>query len=145
MFDPWIGKIPWRRKWQPTPVFLPGKSHGRRNLVGYCPWDCKRVRHWTTKQHWTLQLSRCLCHKNLSFVPHTLPIKNLLALHESISGFKNYMLTIYRIGTVIQSTTMSFLGLLWKPHSQLLASTLKVCSPKSTFITATRVILQTQK
>ena len=34
-FDPWVGKIPWRRKWQPTPVFLPGESHGRRSLVGY--------------------------------------------------------------------------------------------------------------
>ena len=34
-FDPWVRKIPWRRKWQPTPVFLPGESHGRRNLVGY--------------------------------------------------------------------------------------------------------------
>ena len=32
-----VGKIPWRRKWQPTPVFLPGKSHGQRNLVGYSP------------------------------------------------------------------------------------------------------------
>ena len=40
-FDPWVGKIPWRRKWQPTPVFLPGKSHGRRSLVGYCPWGRK--------------------------------------------------------------------------------------------------------
>ena len=37
-FDPWVGKIPWRRKWQPTPVFLPGKSHGRRSLAGYSPW-----------------------------------------------------------------------------------------------------------
>ena len=34
-FDSWIRKIPWRRKWQPTPAFLPGKSHGQRNLVGY--------------------------------------------------------------------------------------------------------------
>ena len=32
-FDPWVGKIPWRRKWQPTPVFLPGKSHGQRTLL----------------------------------------------------------------------------------------------------------------
>ena len=40
-FDPWIGKILWRRKWQPTPVFLPGKSHGQRSLVGYSPWGCK--------------------------------------------------------------------------------------------------------
>ena len=37
-FNPWVGKIPWRRKWQPIPVFLPGKSHGQRSLVGYSPW-----------------------------------------------------------------------------------------------------------
>ena len=37
-FNPWVGKIPWRRKWQPCPVFLPGESHGRRSLVGYSPW-----------------------------------------------------------------------------------------------------------
>ena len=34
-------KIPWRRKWQPTPVFLPGQSHGQRSLAGYGPWGCK--------------------------------------------------------------------------------------------------------
>ena len=36
-FHPWVGKIPWRRAWQLTPVFLPGESHGQRNLVGYSP------------------------------------------------------------------------------------------------------------
>ena len=36
-FDPWVRKIPWRGKWQPTLVFLPGKSHGQRSLVGYSP------------------------------------------------------------------------------------------------------------
>ena len=36
-FDSWVGKIPWRRKWQPTPVFLPGESHGQRSLAGYSP------------------------------------------------------------------------------------------------------------
>ena len=36
-FDPWVGKIPWRRKWQPAPVFLPRESHGQRSLVGYSP------------------------------------------------------------------------------------------------------------
>ena len=40
-FDPWVGKIPWRRQWQPTPVFLPGKFHGQRSLVGYSPWGRK--------------------------------------------------------------------------------------------------------
>ena len=37
-FNPWVGKISWRREWQPTAVVLPGKSHGQRNLVGYSPW-----------------------------------------------------------------------------------------------------------
>ena len=37
-FNPWFRKIPWRREWQPTPVFLPGKSHGQRSLVGCSPW-----------------------------------------------------------------------------------------------------------
>ena len=36
-FDPWVRKILWRRKWQPTPVFLPGKPHGQRSLAGYSP------------------------------------------------------------------------------------------------------------
>ena len=40
-FDPWVGKIPWRRAWQPTPVFLPGESHGQRSLAGYSPWGHK--------------------------------------------------------------------------------------------------------
>ena len=40
-FNPWVGKIPWRRKWQPTPVLLPGESHGWKSLVGYNPWGRK--------------------------------------------------------------------------------------------------------
>ena len=40
-FNPYVGKIPWRRKWDPTPVFLPGKSHGQRNPVGFSPWGHK--------------------------------------------------------------------------------------------------------
>ena len=43
-FSPWVGRILWRRKWQPTPIFLPGKSHGQRSLMGYSSWD-RRVRH----------------------------------------------------------------------------------------------------
>ena len=50
-FHPWVRKIPWRRKWQPTPVFLVRKSHGQRSLVGDSPWGCKGVRHdLVTKQ-----------------------------------------------------------------------------------------------
>ena len=41
MQETWVGKIPWRRKWQPTPALLPGESHGGRSLVGYSPWSRK--------------------------------------------------------------------------------------------------------
>ena len=44
-FDPWVGKMPWGRKWQLTPVFLSGKPHGPRGLAGYSPWG-----HDTTEQ-----------------------------------------------------------------------------------------------
>ena len=40
-FNPCVSKIPWSRKWQPIPVFLPGKFHGRKSLVGYNPWGCE--------------------------------------------------------------------------------------------------------
>ena len=40
-FNTWAGKTPWRRAWQPTPVFLLGKFHGQRNLAGYSPWGHK--------------------------------------------------------------------------------------------------------
>ena len=42
-FGPWIGRIPWRRAWQPTPVSLPGESHGQQSLVGYSPWGHKQL------------------------------------------------------------------------------------------------------
>ena len=40
-FNAWVWKIPWRREWQPTPVFLPGESHGQGSLAGYSPWGLK--------------------------------------------------------------------------------------------------------
>ena len=68
-FDPWVRKIPWRRKWQPTPVFLPGKSHGQRSLVGYSPWGCKRVRHeLATRQQHTLIYTNVFRGNGLQFV-----------------------------------------------------------------------------
>ena len=41
-FNSWVRKIPWRKKWQPTPVFLPGEFHGQRSLADYSPWGHKR-------------------------------------------------------------------------------------------------------
>ena len=53
-FGPWVRKIPWRREWQPTPVFLPGESHGQRNLVGHRPWSHKELdpTEWLTLSFW---------------------------------------------------------------------------------------------
>ena len=42
-FDPWVGKIPWRRAWEPTSVFLPREPHGKRSLAGYMGWQ--RIGH----------------------------------------------------------------------------------------------------
>ena len=53
-FDPWVGKIPWRREWLPTPVLLPGEFHGQRTLAGYSPWGHKE---WNTTDQLTLSLS----------------------------------------------------------------------------------------
>ena len=47
-FDPWVGNIPWRRKWQPTPVPLLGESHGQRSLMGYSPWGHRVGHDWAT-------------------------------------------------------------------------------------------------
>ena len=53
-FDPWVRKIPWRREWLPTPVFLPGKSYGQRSLMSYSSWGHKEsdvTKQLSTQQH----------------------------------------------------------------------------------------------
>ena len=57
-FNPWAGKILWRRKWQSTPVLLSGKSHGQRSMVGYSPWGRKELD--TTERLHSLTHSRLL-------------------------------------------------------------------------------------
>ena len=55
-FNPWVGKIPWRRKWQPSPVFLLGKCYGQRSLAGYSPWGRTKsrtqLRRLNTRSPW---------------------------------------------------------------------------------------------
>ena len=55
-FNPWVRKSPWRRKWQPTPVFLPGEFHGQRSLVGYSPWG---RREWDMTERFHFHFSYC--------------------------------------------------------------------------------------
>ena len=91
-FNAWVGKIPWSRKWQPTPVFLPGKFHGQRSLAGYSPWghresdttehECGHIMLCSLCTHfvecslydWTLNFDKnFLCinwHKHVTFIFH---------------------------------------------------------------------------
>ena len=65
-FDPWVGKITWRRAWQPTLVFLPRESHGQRNLVGYTPWGHKEL---DTTEH-TCTYTHTHTHTHTSLLPY---------------------------------------------------------------------------
>ena len=59
-FNPWVRKIPWRRAWQPTPVFLPGESRGQRSLVGYSPC-CRKESDTTERLHFYLSIFNTVC------------------------------------------------------------------------------------
>ena len=52
-FDSWVGKIPWRRAWLPTPIFLPGESHEQRSMAGYSPEGCRVGHNWSDWTHTT--------------------------------------------------------------------------------------------
>ena len=74
-FDPWVRKIPWRRKWQPTPVFVPGKSHRQKILAGYSPWGCKRVkRDLVTEQQQCIYVDSNLPTHH----PSSLPLESII-------------------------------------------------------------------
>ena len=62
-FNPWVRKILWRMKWQPTPVFLPGKSHGWRTLAGYSSWGCKEsdTTYWLNNSNSRERGWECFC------------------------------------------------------------------------------------
>ena len=68
-FDPWVGRIPWRRKWQLTPVFLPGKFHGQKSLAGYSSWGHKEsdtTEHAHTHTHIQMRAGANFENKNIS-------------------------------------------------------------------------------
>ena len=75
---PWVRKIPWRRKWQPTPVFLPGKSYGQRSLVGYNPQgrkesDTTEQLHSLTQSHTSKVMLRIIQARLHQSVNHEIP------------------------------------------------------------------------
>ena len=106
---PWVRKIPWRRQWQPTPVLLPGKSHGRRSLAGYTLWGRKRAGHdWVTER----------AHTHLK--GHPAPAQLLYHHQWDIPGS-------------IRSQAVPRLqkpSRVLRPHSHLLSSTISIKVPK---------------
>ena len=70
----WVGKIPWRKKWQPTPVFLPGKSHGERSLVGYSAWGPKE---WTQQEEMVIVLSTGMALRTIHLCTPNCPEENI--------------------------------------------------------------------
>ena len=72
-FVPWVVKMPWSRKWLSTSVFMPGKFHGQRSLVGYSPWSCKEfdvAEHTHTHTYYMVhRLILFVCQRSLPQLP----------------------------------------------------------------------------
>ena len=92
-FSPWVGNIPWRREWEPTPVFLPGEPHGQRNLAGFSPWGHKEsdtterlTLHYTCGTNGKEPICQCRRHKRCGFNPwiSKIPLEEGLAIHSTI-------------------------------------------------------------
>ena len=71
MFDPWVGKIPWRREWLPTPVFLPGGFHGQNSLAGYSPQGQKELDSTEMTEHAHTRVNNIFS-LNISKIPNCL-------------------------------------------------------------------------
>ena len=93
-FDPWVGNIPWMRKWLPTPVLLPGDSHGQRSLVGYSPWSCQKsdMTEWLST-HTTHNLTSLL--NNWRLIPLNDPPYFAYHLMPLPSGYHLFLLCIF--------------------------------------------------
>ena len=96
-FNPWVGKIPWRRQWQHTPVFLPGKFHGLRSLVGYSPWRCKES-DMTEQLHFDFHFYVCIymyCNTITTKISLIFVTTNSYTIFFCNANFKIYLLTTF--------------------------------------------------
>ena len=110
-FDPWVRMIPWRRKWQPRPVFLPGKVHGQRSMANYSPLGLQpldvtqQLNHHHTIYHflltfilqlkrWSIILEVCMCMFQIHVMFPSVPYCSLTKYEITIFGnklFQNLM------------------------------------------------------
>ena len=102
-FDPWVRKIPWRRNWQPTPVFLPGKSHGQRSLQSYSPRGLKKsdtTEHTHTHTHIYIFIRKEKRSKinNLSF--HVSILEKEEQIKSKVSKRRNFLNYIRNISEI---------------------------------------------
>ena len=112
-FGTWVKKIPWRRNWQHPPVFLSGKSHGERSLVGYCPWSrrvehdlaAKRQHQSTESKHWAAREFPCWLMLNLHQVLSSQPGSQGSLLPGSCLRLLPFILTTVRAQHLREQTS----------------------------------------
>ena len=115
-FNPWVRKIPWRRAWQSTPVFLPGKSYGQSSLPSYSPWFLKELEknelltntftfHLLTVEHWSFsdKLIWKTWHPLKKLLVHFLNNRSLWRWHWCLNSHFKYKMT--STGHVIWETS----------------------------------------
>ena len=99
-FDPWVGKILWRRKWQPTPIFLSGEPHGQRSLVGYSLQGCKEMDTTeVAKQHVHCSSPHAVSGDCLLvlFILQLIPLGNILCTDSLIKVYSQHLHTSWFI------------------------------------------------
>ena len=84
-FDPWVRKIPWRKKWQPTPIFLPGRSHGQRSQAGYIVHGATKELDWT---EWLNNKQNTSGFKKIRALPEFQLRSGNTVIHTQIPGLK---------------------------------------------------------
>ena len=115
-FDPLVRKIPWSRKQQPTPVFLPGKFHGQRGLVGYTPWGLKQSN--TTGHTWAFQIT--LSDENTSTTHNAITVFLSFAVYFCFA-FREYLIRDGQSKVLCFSPLEEFLSMASSPTCHKLA------------------------
>ena len=113
-FNPWVGKIPWRRKWQPTPVFLPGEFHGQRSLAGYSPPGHKES-DATEQLHFLSSVNhKCTYIPSLLLLTTPTCFLNLIDFSNCLPSYFIFQLTVVIWGlsgmTVLNEMTTALMG-----------------------------------